>query len=939
MSDRSGESLNGFELVEKVGEGSFASVYRAIQQSVKRTVAVKIIHPQHLTNPDYLQRFREEAEIIARLENPHIVPLYDFWADERGAYIAMQWMGGGSLQQRLRKTTRLEPIEVSGILVQLAPALALVHRRDIVHRDLKPANILVDDNKNWYIADFGLAKQVSPNGGGSVDRLIVGTPPYMSPEQADRDNGIPLRGQSDIYSLGVVLFELLTGQHPFGNAPLIPMLLHHLRDPLPPLRDFAPQLPEGLEPVIQRATAKKAEERYADALELADAFRAALDQSSGRRSIRTTSVPLVPVAKTAGDLHARMYTQVGTVIEQPRRLVGRGELVTRVQTWLDQGERVLLHGLAGIGKTAVAGSVAAEYIASGKGAVIWVELGRQDADTLFEAVAHVLGQHQKIAGKQGEDRIAAVRELLLQQNALLVIDNVWAERAILPIMRAIPLTMPLLITSRFAYSVDGIMIAMDALEAEDALALLSHYARTDYSKDAGAKGLCQLLGNHPYAIELAGRRLQAYRHLNPDRLVRQIKDAPHDLVTTDRLDNQRTIKDLLNESVRELDDDAKRVFQFMGAMFTSRTSLELLALAVGCEPAEIEREIEQLEHSGLARLHMEEGQPEHYRFHDLTYSYANALFNEGGEGGTKTIQAVRKFIQNNLADYNKLDFELVNIVGAARAAFRTHDTESLIDIMKMLSVDAKYLAARGPTAISLELLEAAIEAAKLSGDIDTAHYMAGKLGDIYLQYTRQFDKALVAYQVALELAQQLQNTAREAILLTVLGTAHLHQGTQDPNTYYAAAYQLAQSSGDPSALVTVLIHRSFYEGQKTPPDFEASRQFSDEAVGICRRNGLTDPLIACLLNRANCERELGQPQMALISDTEAYDAACKWKDYRRIAVAAHSMAEDYHVLGKREKVEESISLARSYYLRVGIQAKVAELQEFAVSNNYRFLNE
>ncbi len=933
MIDRSGEIIHGFELLERIGEGSFASVYRATQQSVKRSVAVKIIHPQHLTNPEFIQRFHEEAEIIARLENPHIVPLYDFWADEHGAYIAMQWMGGGSLQNRLRQVTKFEPAEVSHILGQIAPALALVHRKNIIHRDLKPANMLLDDDHNIYIADFGLAKQLGVKSDLSANHQIIGTPHYMSPEQAATDNGVTLRSQSDIYSLGIILYEILTGSHPFGNAPLMQMLLHHRHDLLPPLRKIVPSLPEELEPVIQRATAKQPDQRFSDAVELAAAFQSALDIARRRRSRTTTIIPVPIEAKTAGDLHARMYTQAGTVIEQPRRLVGRDDLVKRVQIWLDQGERVLLHGLGGIGKTAMAASVAADYIACGKGAVIWVQLGRQDADTLFEAVAHVLGQHQKIAGKQGEDRIAAMREILLEQKALLVIDNIWKERAILPIIRAIPLTMPLLMTSRYGLSIDGIMIAMDALEADDALSLLSYYARHDYTTDEAAKRLCHILGNHPYAVELAGRRLQAYRHLNPDRLMRNIKDAPHNL-PTGPLDEQRTIKDLLNESVSELDEEVKHVFQFMGAMYTSRTSLELLALVVGREVAEIESQVAELEHSGLARLFMEEGQPDHYRFHDLTYSYASAMFADGGEGRKKIIQTVRTFIKNNLTDYNKLDFELVNIVEAAQAASKTQDTESLIDIMKMLSVDAKYLAARGPTAISLELLETAIEAAKLSGNIEAAHYMAGKLGDIYRQYTRQYDKALAAYQVSLELARALENGAREAIILTLMGTAHFQGGTGDPNRYYNDATRMAESSGNPTSLVTVMIHRSFYEGNKSLPDYEASRHYSNSAAEFCRQHGMIEPLISSLMNRANCERALGDIRRALSSDIEAFEVASKLGNRRLLAQTIHSKGEDYHALGERLQANACFSQALAIFQEIGLQSEVDDLRGFMNENGY-----
>ncbi len=215
LEDLSGRAIRGYLLGEKIGAGSFGAVYRGVQPLVEREVAVKIILPQYANHPDFIRRFEAEAQMVARLEHPHIVPLYDYWREPGVAYLVMRLLRGGSVGELLRSGP-LSLDLITCLLGQIVAALHAAHRVGVVHRDLKPSNVLLDEDLNAYLADFGIAKNL-----GSPDELtqvgmIIGSPAYMSPEQVRSE---PVRPQADIYSLGVMLYEMLTGAKPFSAPP------------------------------------------------------------------------------------------------------------------------------------------------------------------------------------------------------------------------------------------------------------------------------------------------------------------------------------------------------------------------------------------------------------------------------------------------------------------------------------------------------------------------------------------------------------------------------------------------------------------------------------------------------------------------------------------------------------------------------------------------
>lgn len=280
-SDRAnltGQIIKGYELNDLIGQGGFGAVYRAQQTLVQREVAVKVVLPQFANQPDFIRRFEAEARMVARLESMAIVPLYDYWRDPDGAFLVLRYLRGGSLEAALKRDGAWSPEAADRLLDQISGALAIAHRNGIVHRDLKPANILLDEDRNAYLTDFGIAKNLRNSDiADDKEAGLTGTPAYMSPEQIRQAEVSP---QTDIYSLGIVLYELLTGTQPFQGANSTELLLKQLNEPLP-LRELHQNIPEGLYRVIERATQKDPEQRYPDVRAMYAAFHEAVSGTMG----------------------------------------------------------------------------------------------------------------------------------------------------------------------------------------------------------------------------------------------------------------------------------------------------------------------------------------------------------------------------------------------------------------------------------------------------------------------------------------------------------------------------------------------------------------------------------------------------------------------------------------------------------------------------------
>ncbi|NKQ35097.1 MAG: serine/threonine protein kinase [Chloroflexi bacterium] len=253
------EKIDRYEIKREMGRGGMATVYEAFDPRFQRIVAVKVLPREFLHDPEFRARFEREARTIAQLEHPAIVPVYDFGEDDGQPFLVMRLMTGGDLSDRLAHGP-LSTEETAVILRRLGSALDAAHSQGVIHRDLKPGNILFDQYGEAYLADFGIAHIASSTQALTASGSLVGTPTYMSPEQVYGDK--ELDGRSDIYALGVILFQMLTGHTPYDADTPARVMMQHIMDPVPPLSDERPDLPPDFDNIINKAMAKEREERY-----------------------------------------------------------------------------------------------------------------------------------------------------------------------------------------------------------------------------------------------------------------------------------------------------------------------------------------------------------------------------------------------------------------------------------------------------------------------------------------------------------------------------------------------------------------------------------------------------------------------------------------------------------------------------------------------------
>ncbi len=259
-----GSNIGRYQIIEEIGHGGMARVYRAFDPRFKRDIAIKVMTRDLLEDPTLRARFEREAQTIASLEHPAIVPVYDFGEDENRPYLVMRLMTGGTLTDRLMHG----PMGINPtvkILRRIGSALERAHNKGIIHRDLKPSNIMFDDYGDAFLADFGIAR-LTESAITLTGDSVVGTPAYMSPEQIHGDKEID--GRSDIYALGIICFEMLTGRRPFEDTTPTKVMMKHIIDPVPAIREVNPDLPEGVDELINRSLAKEPTDRYTTASEL-----------------------------------------------------------------------------------------------------------------------------------------------------------------------------------------------------------------------------------------------------------------------------------------------------------------------------------------------------------------------------------------------------------------------------------------------------------------------------------------------------------------------------------------------------------------------------------------------------------------------------------------------------------------------------------------------
>ncbi|MCB0172558.1 MAG: protein kinase [Anaerolineae bacterium] len=306
MSDLVGQTIHQYQIVDRLGGGGMAYVYKAYHPGLDVYRAIKIIRPEFANQPGFKERFQREAQAVARLRHPNIVQMHDYGQQDNFYYMVMEFIEGHDLKDLLQQHGAIRPFDrVAELIEPIAAALHYAHQQGVLHRDIKPANIMITPRQEAILTDFGIAKilqQDSQAGQQTEAGVSIGTPAYMAPEQA---RGLPNIGPTaDIYSLGIVLYEMLTGQVPYQADTPLAVILKVINDPLPPPRSFSPDIPDVLQGVVLKATAKDPASRYPTATALADGLKRSLADPAAVNTASDIPLPTVetpppsPVAAT-----------------------------------------------------------------------------------------------------------------------------------------------------------------------------------------------------------------------------------------------------------------------------------------------------------------------------------------------------------------------------------------------------------------------------------------------------------------------------------------------------------------------------------------------------------------------------------------------------------------------------------------------------------------
>lgn len=391
--DLIGTTLGQYYILEAIGHGGMAAVYMAHQPALDRLVAIKVLLPHQADTPEFRERFTREAKAVAQLNHPNILPIIDYGQAADLNYIVMKYVAGGTLADRLK-----HPIDLTTtarLITQIAAALDHAHQRGILHRDVKPSNVLLDENEWVQLADFGLAKMLINEQALTSSGLSMGTPAYLSPEQGQ---GLPCDKHSDIYSLGVIVYEMLTGRLPFTAETPMGVIIKHIYDQPPAPRLLNPQLSEAIEAVALKGLAKPIEQRYHSAGELATALQLAISagstialtpvvgiDSNATPRISSKNTPPTPIAISNRILFEE------TVPTVPR-FIGRAAELAAYQAQLERDRFLIITGLAGMGKTTL-GAKLARAVSVSPDNIFWFTfdpIEKSTTDALYWALATFL---------------------------------------------------------------------------------------------------------------------------------------------------------------------------------------------------------------------------------------------------------------------------------------------------------------------------------------------------------------------------------------------------------------------------------------------------------------------------------------------------------------------------------------------------------------------
>jgi tetratricopeptide (TPR) repeat protein len=644
--------------------------------------------------------------------------------------------------------------------------------------------------------------------------------------------------------------------------------------------------------------------------------RAAAAEWDGRPAERRSRTGAALPGEPAARLEVVLFDSSVNTLNRPEHLIGRDHLAAELQRLLAERRRVLLHGMGGAGKTALAATVADRLADAGE-PYLWLRPGLSDVEAAVDALVRALAtstERERITATTGDARLTALQEMIARLGvSCVVLDDIWEPLLAYTLLRALPAGVGAIVTSRLKLGIpDAIEVA--ELAPADALTLLTLHAGRAWVHEA--EDLCADLGHHPYAIEIAGCHLRLYQ-LTPDELRMQV--APHELAMPGSFaaPGREGITRLLDRSYAALgveppDRDARAVLQAFGALHSGTATAELLAVYLGFDLVRTRQALHRLMDLSLVK------RSEVYEVHDLTFSYARML------GGEPSIKAVTEFATIYSRDHRLLALDIDNLLGAAAEACQS-DPSSFLAIIEAFAAGG-YLDHQGHTLGLLRLLDAAIAVA----EPPLRHTLLAKRANAHI-HRGEFRRAADVYTLALQLAP---NAHRRIVMLTQIGKSLAELGDHDgARTRLQEAHALAQQTGDNPGLLSVLEQMTFAAFRRK--DYQGVLESARAGVELSRAVGDRVIEAVCLNNLGLAEFKLGV-SAALRLQEQARDIAIELGSDWLLAMTSRTIAAGHHAFEDYDTAREHYERALQLYVSQG--KKELELRLRKVMRQFGYLD-
>lgn len=931
-----------YHLEDYLGEGAMGSVYRAVQLGLDRPVAVKLLRRDVESNRTAVDRLKREALAVSRLRHPNIVSVVDFGVSaEVGPYLVFEYLEGRSLAEELDDKGRLAAADAVDLLLPVCRAIGAAHDAGIVHRDLKPANLFVVHSAagpTLKVLDFGIAMLA----GATTDEreflsgTVVGTPLYMSPEQCD---GLPADVRSDIYSLGCVLYELLTGRPPFVAETVAEILRRQRSRELRRPSFHAPDVPTWLDDVLLRALAKNPEDRFASANELADA----LSTENGRRPDPKAGAGDAN-RPSAGEMRPR-----SNLPPETNAFVGRESEIVDVARQLETCRLVTLAGPGGIGKTRLAREVARSMRERFPDGVWLVELaGLHDPDLVVSAAAQVLGVRESA----GRPLLDTLSEAATGMSLLLVLDNCEhvvesCAELVTTLLRACA-GIRVLATSREVLGIDGEVVwnvpplpaphgrpnAAEAAENAavrlfvDRARITRHTFELTDDNAASVVEICRALEGLPLAIELAAARVA---NVSVNGLVAKMSDRFRILDGGGRgaLPRHRTLRAALDWSYDLLTDDEQTLLRRL-SVFSGGFSLEA-AETVGAGPPVDELAVfdvlRRLVDKSLVTADDLEGTVRFHLLETVRVYVREKLFVSGDETARLyrhsqwcidlAEQALAETEGPRRDEWNRrLEADHDNLRAGLRRAIDSRDAETALRLAAALN---RYWATAGFLSEGRLWIEAALE---LGGDGHAHWKAAALLGLARLSLIQaEHHRAVAAADACLQIRNALGDVAGEAAALAIkalivgrLGRYEEAYAIQEQSLALNRSLGLAREANESVFYMGLL---AMYRG-----DFDRAGAHFDESLEVYRAADNRHKVVVLLHNIGEVAWFRGDAGRARVALEECLKLA-EGLGLRRLVADTHrSLARAVGDLGDGERAvdlfRESLRLQGEIGNREGI---------------------